>query len=97
MRRHLEFKQTDKLKKLMAYLCDNIELQMKSPSITAPKSDGTGSKTLYMQSIKSIEEMTRPNLDKTLNELGLVDGQEILVSDITTPQTIIFNLKIVNN
>lgn len=68
---------------------------MKSPALTATKPDGTGSKTLYMSSIKSLEEMTRPNLDRTLDELGLVNDQEILVADITTPQTLIFNLKLV--
>ena len=67
---------------------------MKAPALTATKLDGTGSKTLYMSSIKSIEEMTRPNLSKTLSELDLVNGQEILIADITTPQTLIFNLKL---
>ena len=94
MRRSLHFKSTDKLIQIISFLCDNIEFQMKSPALTATKLDGTGSKTLYMSSIKSIEEMTRPNLNKTLSELGLVNGQEILVADITTPQTLIFNLKL---
>ena len=67
---------------------------MKSPAITATKLDGSGSKTLYMTSIKSIEEMTRPNLEKTLEELGLECGQEILVADVTSPQTMVFNLQI---
>lgn len=95
MRRSLEFKSTDKLSKVIKFLCDNIEYQMKSPALTATKLDGTGSKTLYIQSIKSIEEMTRPNLNKSLEELGLVNGQEILVADVTTPQTLIFNLRLV--
>jgi NEDD8-activating enzyme E1 len=69
---------------------------MKSPAITATKIDGTGSKTLYMSSIQSIEQMTRPNLDKTLKELGLSNGQEILVADITSPITIVFSLKLNN-
>lgn len=95
MRRALEFKRTDKLSKMIEYLCEHIELQMKSPALTATKPDGSGSKTLYMSSIRSLEEMTRANLDKTLDELGLVNDQEILVADITTPQTLIFNLKLV--
>lgn len=94
MRRSLEFKSTDKLSKVIEFLCENIEYQMKSPALTATKLDGTGSKTLYMSSIKSIEEMTRPNLDKTLLELDLSNGQEILISDITTPQTLVFNLRL---
>jgi ubiquitin-activating enzyme E1 C len=69
---------------------------MKSPAITATKIDGTGSKTLYMSSIQSIEQMTRPNLDKTLQELGLSNGQEILVADVTSPITIVFSLKLNN-
>jgi ubiquitin-activating enzyme E1 C len=69
---------------------------MKSPAITATKIDGTGSKTLYMSSIQSIEQMTRPNLDKTLKELGLSNGQEILVADVTSPITIVFSLKLNN-
>jgi len=40
----------------------------------------------------SIEERTRPNLSKTLKELGLVDGQELAVADVTTPQTVLFKL-----
>ena len=96
IRRSLTFKSSDKLSKIVQFLCENIEYQMKSPALTATKPDGSGSKTLYMSSIKSIEEATRPNLDKSLNELGLVNNQEILVADVTTPQTIIFNLKLVD-
>ena len=94
MRRSLHFNSSDKLSQLIGFLCDNIEFQMKSPALTATKHDGTGSKTLYMSSIKSIEEITRPNLNKTLADLGLFNGQEILVADVTTPQTLIFNLKL---
>ena len=67
---------------------------MKSPALTATKPDGSGSKTLYMPAIKSIELMTRPNLDKTLGDLGLSNGQELLVADVTSPITIVFNLKL---
>jgi ubiquitin-activating enzyme E1 C len=94
-RRSLEFKSTDKLSKMIDHLQNNIQYQMKSPALTATKPDGSGSKTLYMSSIKSIEEATRPNLEKSLGELGLVNGQEILVADITTPQTLAFNLKLI--
>jgi ubiquitin-activating enzyme E1 C len=34
-----------------------------------------------MQSPESLEKQTRPNLDKTLAELGLEEGQEIGVTD----------------
>lgn len=89
----MEFSRTDKLKKIYEYLCNNIEYQMKSPSMTASKKDGSGSKTLYMTNISAIEEMTRPNLEKTLEELGLEDQQEIFIADVTSPQTMTFKLK----
>ena len=94
MRRSLHFKSTDKLSQVIEFLCENIQYQMKTPALTATKLDGSGSKTLYMSSIKSIEEMTRPNLNKTLEELSLVNGQEILIADVTTPQTLVFILKL---
>ncbi|KAF3828992.1 hypothetical protein GH733_003256 [Mirounga leonina] len=64
--------------------------EMKSPAITATL-EGKN-RTLYLQSVTSIEERTRPNLSKTLKELGLVDGQELAVADVTTPQTVLFKL-----
>uniref|UniRef100_A0A8C2Z4P7 NEDD8-activating enzyme E1 catalytic subunit n=1 Tax=Cyclopterus lumpus TaxID=8103 RepID=A0A8C2Z4P7_CYCLU len=65
-------------------------LQMKSPALTATV-EGKN-KTLYLQSVASIEQRTRPNLSKTLKELGLSDGQELAVADATTPQTMLFRL-----
>lgn len=54
-------------------------------------------KTLYMSTVKSIEERTRANLTMSLGELGLRDGQEIMVADQTTPTTILIKLKYNNN
>lgn len=54
-------------------------------------------KTLYMPSIKSIEERTRDNLKKKITELGLFNGAEILVADVTTPSTISVKLKFTEN
>ncbi|KAK1781236.1 hypothetical protein QBC45DRAFT_406297 [Copromyces sp. CBS 386.78] len=51
------------------------EAQLKKPSIRAE------GKTLYMQLPPSLEEQTRPNLSKTLEELGLTAGTEIAVTD----------------
>ncbi|XP_016121375.1 NEDD8-activating enzyme E1 catalytic subunit-like, partial [Sinocyclocheilus grahami] len=76
--------------KIATSLTENASLQMKSPAITATL-EGKN-KTLYLQSIASIEERTRPNLCKTLKELGLADGQELAVADVTTPQTVLFKL-----
>lgn len=50
-------------------------------------------KTLYMSTVKSIEEKTRANLTQSLGELGLKDGQQIMVSDQTTPTAIALLLK----
>ena len=51
------------------------EAQLKKPSVRAE------GKTLYMQMPPSLEEQTRPNLSKTLEELGLTAGTEIAVTD----------------
>jgi len=80
-----------KLQNLIDLLCERPDLQMKSPAITAII-DGK-CKTLYMQMVASIEEKTRENLSKTLIELGLKDGTEINVADVTTPSTITLKLK----
>uniref|UniRef100_A0A671QRB4 NEDD8-activating enzyme E1 catalytic subunit n=1 Tax=Sinocyclocheilus anshuiensis TaxID=1608454 RepID=A0A671QRB4_9TELE len=86
----LQFPPSAKLQEVLEYLTENASLQMKSPAITATL-EGKN-KTLYLQSIASIEERTRPNLCKTLKELGLADGQELAVADVTTPQTVLFKL-----
>ena len=68
---------------------------MKAPGLTTVVEGH--SKTLYMQNVKSIEERTKPNLKKTLKELGLVDGQELVVADVTTPSSLVFLLQISGN
>ncbi|XP_035595557.1 NEDD8-activating enzyme E1 catalytic subunit-like isoform X1 [Oncorhynchus keta] len=88
----LQFPPSAKLQEVLEYLTENASLQMKSPAITATL-DGKN-KTLYLQTIASIEERTRPNLCKTLKELGLSDGQELAVADVTTPQAVLFKLKL---
>ncbi|KAK3519039.1 hypothetical protein QTP70_016382 [Hemibagrus guttatus] len=87
----LQFPPSAKLQEVLEYLTENASLQMKSPAITATL-EGKN-KTLYLQSVASIEERTRPNLCKTLKELGLTDGQELAVADVTTPQTVLFELQ----
>lgn len=63
----------------LAELVDHFAVQpaaqLKRPSIRAE------GKSLYVQLTADLEEATRPNLDKTLSELGLVSGQEIAVTD----------------
>ncbi|KAF7268248.1 hypothetical protein GWI33_018610 [Rhynchophorus ferrugineus] len=80
-----------KLKDLIDYLCENVKFQMKNPGLTTTI-DGKN-KTLYIPTIKMIEERTRPNLSKTLIDLDLKDGQEIVVADITTPTSVIIKLR----
>lgn len=90
--REIEIKSAKiKLKDLIETLCERPDLQMKNPGITAIINGKN--KTLYMQTVQSIEEKTRENLAKTLVELGLNDGNEINVADVTTPNTVVFKLK----
>lgn len=84
-----------KLKQLIELLCESASFQMKNPGLTTTI-DGKN-KTLYMSTIKSIEERTRENLSKTLVELGLKDDQEIMVADLTSPNTVIVKLKYLVN
>lgn len=86
---------TMKLKQLLELLSESTAYQMKSPGLTT-LIDGKN-KTLYMSTIKSIEERTRGNLNKTLVELGLKDGQDILVADVTSPSTLVIKLKYLIN
>uniref|UniRef100_A0A8D3E2U1 NEDD8-activating enzyme E1 catalytic subunit n=1 Tax=Scophthalmus maximus TaxID=52904 RepID=A0A8D3E2U1_SCOMX len=86
----LHFAPSSKLQEVLDYLTESASLQMKSPAVTATV-EGKN-KTLYLQSVASIEQRTRPNLSKTLKELGLMDGQELAVADVTTPQTMLFRL-----
>jgi len=54
-------------------------LRLKKPSIVTNR--GT---TLYMQKPPSLEQMTRPNLDKPLQEL-ICDGEELTITDPSFP------------
>ena len=63
---------------------------MKSPGITTTV-DGKN-RTLYMPNVASIEAATRPNLKKSLQELGLVSGSEVVVADATTPSAMVFKI-----
>jgi len=52
--------------------------QVKKPSLRS------ASRSLYMQSLPQLEESTRPNLDKTLEEL-ISNGEEVVVTDAKLP------------
>ncbi|KAI0890170.1 uncharacterized protein GGS22DRAFT_9166 [Annulohypoxylon maeteangense] len=71
------------LRELLDSFATKADLQLKKPSIRAE------GKTLYMQFPPSIEEQTRPNLDKTLKEgLGLDVNHEVVVTDPAFPALI---------
>uniref|UniRef100_A0A3P8Q9W8 NEDD8-activating enzyme E1 catalytic subunit n=1 Tax=Astatotilapia calliptera TaxID=8154 RepID=A0A3P8Q9W8_ASTCA len=74
----LHFSPSSKLQEVLDYLTESTSVQMKSPAITTTM-DGKN-KTLYLQVI---------NLPF---KLGLADGQELAVADVTTPQTVLFKL-----
>ncbi|XP_060556488.1 NEDD8-activating enzyme E1 catalytic subunit-like [Ruditapes philippinarum] len=91
----LTFSESDKLQDIISFLQESAEYQMKSPGLTA--NVGGKNKTLYMPTVKSIEEKTRENLKKTLGDLGIVNGQELYVADPTTPMTVTFKLSLGSN
>ncbi|KAI1297883.1 Nedd8-activating enzyme E1 catalytic subunit [Halotydeus destructor] len=88
----LTFGSSSKLADIIDHLVNSNEFQMKNPGITTTFKDGHN-RTLYIQTVPSIEERTRPNLKKTLEELHLCDGQQIVVADVTNPSSIVFVLK----
>lgn len=88
----LPFSEDAQLNDILTFLKDNPTYQLRSPGITTMMNGKN--KTLYMSTVKSIEEATKPNLKKTLTELGLEDGQEIYVADPTSPNSIIFRLQL---
>ncbi|KAG7166311.1 NEDD8-activating enzyme E1 catalytic subunit-like [Homarus americanus] len=83
---------TEKLQDVISRLKDSLQYQMKSPGLQAMIDGRT--KSLYLHSPASIEERLRPNLKKTIEELGLRDGMEIAVADVTSPTTVLFKVKI---
>ncbi|XP_065291555.1 NEDD8-activating enzyme E1 catalytic subunit isoform X2 [Dermacentor albipictus] len=86
----LHFPEETKLQEIYDHLINSHDYQMKSPGMTT-NVDGR-SKTLYMPSVPDIEKRTKENLKKTLKELGFVDGQELLVVDVTNPMYIVFKI-----
>ena len=67
--------------------------QMRGPGMTTVGADGN-SKTLYMANIPSLEAATKPNLKKTLEELGVKAGAELVVADATSPNAVVFKVVI---
>lgn len=90
--RNIEMEAGAKLQDFIDKLINDHTLQMKKPGVTT--SVNGKNKTLYMPNVASIEEATRPNLKKTLKELGLDHGSELVVADVTSPMPLVFRLVI---
>lgn len=81
-----------KLQDLIELLCNHPSYQMKAPGLTMI-ADGQN-RTLYMATVRSIEEATRDNLKKTLRDLGVMNETIVNVADITTPSTLEITLRL---
>lgn len=81
-----------KLQDLIELLCNHPSYQMKAPGLTMI-ADGQN-RTLYMATVRSIEEATRDNLKKTLRDLGVTNETIVNVADITTPSTLEITLRL---
>lgn len=88
----LNFGKTKKLQDLIEYLVNQASFQMKNPGLTTII-EGKN-KTLYMPNVASIEAATRQNLKKSLDELGLTSGCELVVADSTSPRPLIVKLNL---
>lgn len=77
--RPLETNPKATLQDLLDSLAVRPEAQLKKPSIRG------ADQTLYMQFPQGLEEKTRPNLSKTIEELGLENGQAVVVTDPAFP------------
>uniref|UniRef100_A0A8C4NKN0 NEDD8-activating enzyme E1 catalytic subunit n=1 Tax=Eptatretus burgeri TaxID=7764 RepID=A0A8C4NKN0_EPTBU len=87
----LTFPSSAKLQHVLNHLMESSALQMKCPAITATIHGRN--KTLYMQ-VTSLSFLIDFSLSFCLVilELGLSDGQELAVADVTSPQTLLFRL-----
>lgn len=88
----LSFGRDDSLASVIEFLQRNSLYQLKCPALIT-EVEGK-SKTLYMSTVKSLEEATKANLKKSLKDLKLEDGQVIYVADPTSPNNLIFKLKL---
>lgn len=79
------------LENFIELLKEDDQLQLKSPGLTATI-DGRN-KTLYIPNVASLEQRTRENLSKTLDELQITHGQEILITDPISPKPITVRIR----
>ncbi|KAH8275385.1 nedd8-activating enzyme E1 catalytic subunit [Drosophila bipectinata] len=92
----IEDPNTTTLEDVIKQLCDSPRFQLKNPALTTVMKDGK-QRTLYMSTVKSIEAATRKNLTQSLGELGLQDGQQLTVTDVTSPSAMTLQLKFQGN
>lgn len=91
-KQQVTMKHDAKLQDFIDLLTTDARYQMKSPGVTTINPETGRNKTLYMASVESIEKATKPNLKKTLKDLGIVNGAELVVADSTTPNAIEFKI-----
>ncbi|KAF1999546.1 hypothetical protein P154DRAFT_523332 [Amniculicola lignicola CBS 123094] len=84
--RPLKVDQRFTLEEFLDGLAERPESQLKKPSIR------TEGKSLYYQSPPSLEEQTRPNLFKKLNEL-VEEGEEVVITDPAIPGQFKYKLR----
>ncbi|XP_003375700.1 NEDD8-activating enzyme E1 catalytic subunit [Trichinella spiralis] len=87
----LTFNENDTLENVCNVLKTDSRFEFTSPSITYMH--GT-CRALYVPSLPGFENLSRGNLTKTLKELGLMNGEEIYVSDPSLKSTLTFRLSI---
>ena len=75
----LAFSFSDKLQCLIDKLGEEESFNLKMPTLTTLVSGEN--RTLYMRNLPQMEELLRPNLEKSFAELELVNCQEIIVTD----------------
>lgn len=85
--RTMELESAATLQTILTKLQEDPQYLMKSPGITTIINGRN--KTLYISSIKSIEERTRDNLRKKITDLGLYNGAELLVADVTDRKSVV--------
>lgn len=85
----LTCKPSDKLQDIMDRLVNDH--QLREPGITTMYANGRN-KTLYMPKPEVMHQKTKDQLKQSLQELGLTNGQQVFVSDVTSPVSLTFTL-----
>eukprot|EP01135_Chromosphaera_perkinsii_P006562 Nk52_evm4s545 gene=Nk52_evmTU4s545 len=71
-----------KLKYVLSFLMEDPSYQMKGPGISC------NGKTVYMSNPPFLAEKTKPNLEKSLQELGIGEGSVLVVTDPAIPNSV---------